>query len=77
MHDFTFNGVSLRSLGGRITEAPFHTVASRDVEQVKIYGQSVVTVASAIQEAVSSAVESMTGIKVVEVNVNVCGIARQ
>ena len=40
MHDFTFNGVSLRSLGGRITEAPFHTVASRDVEQVKIYGQS-------------------------------------
>lgn len=40
MHDFTFNGVSLRSLGGRITEAPFHTVASRDVDQVKIYGQS-------------------------------------
>ena len=40
MHDFSFNGVSLRSLGGRITEAPFHTVASRDVEQVKIYGQS-------------------------------------
>lgn len=40
MHDFTFNGISLRSLGGRITEAPFHTVASRDVEQVKIYGQS-------------------------------------
>ena len=40
MHDFTFNGVSLSSLGGRITEAPFHTVASRDVEQVKIYGQS-------------------------------------
>lgn len=40
MHDFTFNGVSLRSLSGRITEAPFHTVASRDVEQVKIYGQS-------------------------------------
>ena len=40
MHDFTFNGISLRSLSGRITEAPFHTVASRDVEQVKIYGQS-------------------------------------
>lgn len=40
MHDFTFNGISLRSLGGRITEAPFHTVASRDVDQVKIYGQS-------------------------------------
>ena len=40
MRDFTFNGISLRSLGGRITEAPFHTVASRDVDQVKIYGQS-------------------------------------
>ena len=40
MRDFTFNGVSLSSLGGRITEAPFHTVASRDVDQVKIYGQS-------------------------------------
>ena len=41
------------------------------------YGQSVVAVASAIQEAVSAAVESMTGIKVAEVNVSVCGIARQ
>lgn len=40
MRSFTFNGVSLSSLSGRITEAPFHTVASRDVEQVKIYGQS-------------------------------------
>ena len=40
MRSFSFNGVSLSSLGGRITEAPFHTVASRDVEQVKIYGQS-------------------------------------
>ena len=40
MRSFTFNGVSLSSLGGRITEAPFHTVASRDVDQVKIYGQS-------------------------------------
>lgn len=40
MRSFSFNGVSLSSLGGRITEAPFHTVASRDVDQVKIYGQS-------------------------------------
>lgn len=41
------------------------------------YGQSVVGVATAIQEAVSAAVESMTGVKVAEVNVSVCGIARQ
>ena len=41
------------------------------------YGQSVVTVASAVQDAIRSAVESMTGVKIVAVNVNVCGIVRQ
>ncbi len=41
------------------------------------YGQSVVGVAKAVQEAVSSAVESMTGVKAATVNVNVCGIVRQ
>lgn len=40
MRDLTFNGVSLRSLGGRITEKPYHTIAKRRVERVKIYGQS-------------------------------------
>lgn len=39
------------------------------------YGQSVVSVAKAVQESVTSAVESMTGSKVISVNVNVCGIA--
>ena len=42
-----------------------------------VYGQSVVSVASAVQEAVSGAILSMTGIKVVAVNVNVCGIIRK
>ena len=41
------------------------------------YGQSVVTVAGAVQDAVTSALEAMTGVKVVAVNVNVCGIVRQ
>ena len=41
------------------------------------YGQSVVNVAKATQEAVVTAIESMTGIKVTGVNVNVCGIVRQ
>jgi len=41
------------------------------------YGQSVVAVATAIQEAVTSALESTTGVKVASVNVNVCGIAAQ
>ena len=41
------------------------------------YGQSVVSVAKAVQEAISSAINSMMGITVASVNVNVCGIARQ
>ena len=41
------------------------------------YGQSVVEVAKAVQNNVSNAVESMTGVKVNNVNVNVCGIVRQ
>ena len=46
-----------------------------DCNVVIQYGQSVVNVAKAVQEAVTSAVESMTGTKVTCVNVNVCGIA--
>ena len=41
------------------------------------YGHSVMTVATAIQDAAVSALTSMTGLKDVCVNVNVCGIARQ
>ena len=41
------------------------------------YGQSIVCVAKAVQDAVCSAVESMTGISVASVNVNVTGVARQ
>ena len=40
------------------------------------YGQSVVNVAKTIQTAVSAALESTTGAKVLGVNVNVCGIVR-
>lgn len=42
-----------------------------------IYGCSVVNVANAVQEAICNAVESMTGITINTVNVNVCGITRQ
>lgn len=41
------------------------------------YGQSVVSVAKAVQDAVTTAVESMTGVQIKSVNVNVCGIIRQ
>jgi len=41
------------------------------------FGESVVAVAGAVQEAVTNAVESVTGVRVTDVNVNVCGIVRK
>ena len=41
------------------------------------YGHSVVTVAKAVQEAITNALESTAGVTIAAVNVNVCGIARQ
>ena len=41
------------------------------------YGASVVNVANAVQEAVSMAIESVTGVTSKDVNVNVCGIVRK
>lgn len=41
------------------------------------YGQSVVVVAKAVQDAVTAALESTAGVKIAAVNVNVCGIIRQ
>ena len=41
------------------------------------YGQRVVSVAKAVQESVTNALESMAGVKIAAVNVNVCGIVRQ
>ena len=48
-----------------------------DVDILINYGYSVVDVADNVQTAVASAVESMTGVKVNAVNVNVCGISRK
>ena len=41
------------------------------------YGESVINVANAVQEAITNAVESVTGVTVTDVNVNVCGIVRK
>ena len=41
------------------------------------YGQSVVSVAKAVQDSITNALESMAGVKINAVNVNVCGIVRQ
>ena len=50
---------------------------SIDCSIVIAYGQNVVSVAAAVQQAVSAAVESMAGVKASAVNVNVCQIVRQ
>lgn len=50
---------------------------SVDCDIIVSYGQSVVSVAAALQEAIVSALESMTGVRVGDVNVNICGIVRQ
>lgn len=40
------------------------------------YGQNVVTTAKKVQDAITNAIENMTGIAIKSVNVNVCGIVR-
>lgn len=50
---------------------------SIDCNITVVYGQSVVNVAKAAQEAVISALEAVAGLNIVAVNMNVCGIARQ
>lgn len=48
-----------------------------DCNIIIAYGYSVIAVANAVQEAVTSALESTTGVKVANVNVNVCGIVQK
>ena len=50
---------------------------SIDCNVIVSYGHSVIEVAGNAQQAVKGAVESMTGVPVTAVNVNVCGIVRQ
>ena len=40
------------------------------------YGHSVVNVANNVQSVITAAVENMTGVKVSEVNVNICGVVK-
>ena len=50
---------------------------SIDCSIMVAYGNSVVNVAAAVQQSVTASVESMTGVKVNVVNVNICGIIRK
>lgn len=62
--------------GLRIAIAEDNTV-SIGCNVIVSYGESVVDVAKAVQEAVTNAVESVTGVTVSDVHVNVCGIVRK
>ena len=50
---------------------------SIDCNVTVYYGQSVVAVAKSAQDAITTAVESMAGVEVTAVNLNVCGIVRK
>ena len=62
--------------GIKITIAEDNSVTI-DVQVLIGYGQSVVAIAEACQKAIISAVQSMTGVDAITVNVNVSGIVRQ
>ena len=62
--------------GLKITVTEDNSV-SIDCNLTVTYGQNVVNVATAAQAAITNALESMGGISIAAVNVNVCGIARQ
>ena len=71
-----FVGVKNWGKGLKIMIAEDNSVTI-DADILICYGYSVVDVADSVQTAVASAVESMTGVKVHAVNVNVCGISRK
>ena len=71
-----FIGVRNWGKGLKIYISENNTV-SIDADIVIRYGYSVVEVADSVQAAIANAVESMTGVKVTSVNVNVRGITRK
>ena len=64
------------SKGLKVMIAEDNTV-SIDCTLMVSFGCSVVDVAAAVQQSVISNVESMTGVKVTDINVNVCGIVHK
>ena len=61
--------------GMKITISEDNTIAI-DCNVVVKFGQSVIDVATNAQQAITAAVENVAGVKVTNVNVNICGIAR-
>ena len=51
------------------------TAVKIECDVVAKFGQSVFSLAKTVQDAVKSSVESVAGLTVAQVNVNICGIA--
>ena len=62
--------------GSRITNAEDNSLKI-GCNVIVGYGESVINVAKAVQENITTAIESVTGVTVTDVNVNVCGIIRK
>ena len=69
-------GMKALSRGVRLTAGKDGTLKI-ECDIVAKFGQSVFALAKQVQDSVKSSVESVIGLKVAQVNVNVCGIARK
>jgi len=69
-------GKKNRSKGMKVVIEKNNTV-SVSCNVTVLYGTSVVEVANSAQEAIRNAIESMAGVTVSSVNVNVCAIVRK
>ncbi len=67
-------GMKALSRGVRLTAGKDGTLKI-ECDIVAKFGQSVFALAKQVQDSVKSSVESVIGLKVAQVNVNVCGIA--
>ena len=61
-------GIKVNSDGGELT---------LDMDIVVLFGKKIQFAATEVQKKVKSAVETMTGLSVAMVNVNVCGIVKE
>ena len=71
-----FIGVGNWAKGVRI-KVDEHNDVSIDCNIIVASGSCIVNVAKAAQEAIASAVDAFSGVKVTAVNVNVCGVVRK
>ena len=66
-------GMKTMARGIRLT--PMDGAVKIECDVVAKFGQSVFSLAKTVQDAVKSSVESVAGLTVAQVNVNICGIA--